>query len=355
MDANVQLSGGYLSRETSNMSVARVFDRIEYLDEANRWVVLNRSMDGHGLSLFTDHSLAKIEEFFYLRKKCFLVRLAILYRLHQFLYRHSMEVLRLKFSDGFIRKKENLTFFTKKSGTMQTSKIVNYYSAHDHLMHFSEELFELEVQDKLQLLKNPWSLFYAEHHVNDVNLYIKKVIKNFKETYRLATINLPLKESNYQLQLDDEMFVQYYRQVQQVEDESQPKNYNFKRQFYIIHFGNSYKLPDTYIKPFDLTFSLIFDKKKILLTSSQSYPGLILSLLNLLSIYLNLSVLDLQNYFGRIRPLFSFTYKQLVRLRMVLRDALAGCLRESDSDCDAVGNAVGNMVGNTVSVDLEPN
>lgn len=132
------------------------------------------------------------------------------------------------------------------------------------------------------------SLFYATN-LNDANLYIRNLVRNFRKAHNKVTFKLPIEKENFGLQIDDKLFDEYLRKTQSVFDRSAPVNLNYRRDFAINHLRRNLrkrKLPD-------ITFFLIFFKKIIIATNDQSYATLILNVLNVLSIWFGLSVLEL--------------------------------------------------------------
>lgn len=174
-------------------------------------------------------------------------------------------------------------------------------------------------EDKFNFLKSPLSLFYATN-LNDANLYIRNLVQNFKKAHERVTFKLPIEKENFGLQIDDEAFDEYVSKTQSVLDRSLPVCHNYRRDFAINHLkinldnrrGNRQQRKMSA----DITFFHIFFKKIIIATNDQSYATFILNVLNVLSIWFGLSVLEL----------FDCVKKHLLVYRLLinnLRDKLA--------------------------------
>lgn len=68
----------------------------------------------------------------------------------------------------------------------------------------------------------------------------------------------------------------------------------------------------------EFAFKLIFFKKFVLITNEDDYVTLTISVLNALSIWLNLCVLDLHKYLFKVRIVFIFFYEILLKLKVYL-------------------------------------
>ena len=154
-------------------------------------------------------------------------------------------------------------------------------------------------------------MFYKESNLKDVNRYIRQLMTNFEQQFGLATLNLPLDQYNHR-RIDDELFAQYYAQVQNVSDHSAPSNENYVREYAINFFDSPYTHQNgTYI-----TYEFVWFRKVVSITNDLNYATLIVSLLNVISLWLDLCILELHVYLDQILKLFLAVH----RLLQVLRD-----------------------------------
>lgn len=139
-------------------------------------------------------------------------------------------------------------------------------------------------------------------------------MSGFERGFGLATLQLPLKRKHYNHPIDDELFSQYYAQVQNVSDHNSPSNENYLREFTIDFHDQARDERELYI-----SYEFIWFRKVILITNDQNYATLILSLLNVLSLWLNFCILDAHAYLFKLAKLFSVVYRLLRTLRERLR------------------------------------
>ena len=227
---------------------------------------------------------------------------------------------------------------------MHFSKISNFVFKqwYSDLGHFvSQELFVVRREDKFLFLRHPLSLFRGQNDLNDIRGYFVNLLRNFKENHRLVTAQMPIRESLFDFEIDDHLFRQYYSQVQNSSDHNNPANLNFRREFAV----NSLKTLDRYEWDlssrfeWDFSFSLNMFRKVIVETNPDGYghSKLILYLLNLLSIWFDLAVVDLWMIFRAPKHILLFFYGLLVLARDTLCQSIvasktaAVCPEQSDS------------------------
>ena len=301
IDKNYELTGNYLNEITNEMKAETVFNNISYLSKSNEWISLESK------SNYTTDEF-KIETFFFVNKKCFKLKQEIEYDWKQFYFENQKnEVLKIYFNRSFIHQDQRVThLMSRVENTIQFIKIdLNFKTRYiKFACLIYQEPFELTHDDKFNFIKNPLSLFYGENDVNDPDRYLKRLI-DFKRG--LSTLNLPLEEDAFNNEIDDDLFEQYYLQIQNVTDHQTPAKSNYKR----IFATNYYNVDSDTSKP-DLSLHLIPFKKKLTITNSDNFTKLILNLLNAFSTWFGLGVFDLHVYvhllFDKIKSILIFTY-----------------------------------------------
>lgn len=155
------------------------------------------------------------------------------------------------------------------------------------------------------LLKNPLSMLLGEIDLNDADQYLNNLVNN---RFGIRTLNLVLEQQDFEHEIRDHLFEQFFSQVQNASDHSTPIDLDYKREFAINHvkFHSDREPDDSH-----LSFALIFMKKRILATNDSNYALLTISLLNVLYLWFELAVLDLPILFTKVRPLFSFIHRSL--------------------------------------------
>ena len=310
IDMNHKLNGNYLNEITKEIRAEFVFDKIRYLDNrTNKWITLK--------SNFTDDKF-RIEEIFFLNEKCLKIILEMQY--HRDLFHFSLDsnfdsnVLGISFKKKLIHKMSY--FMTKPRDKIQFNKLLKL----DRYMFrktisISQELSELIYYDKFNFIKNPISMFYGENEVNNPAHYLSNLLNNFKRSFNhLRTLNLPLKESHFNDEIDDDLFEQYYLQVQNVTDNYQSTDSNYQRSF----ATNYYEIINR--QKSDFIFNFIFYKKVITVTNRDNHSILIINLLDIFWLWFDLGVLELHAYVHKIKFIFIFTCKLLLEIeRFILK------------------------------------
>ena len=129
----------------------------------------------------------------------------------------------------------------------------------EYVYSIYQEPFELIHNDEFHFIKSPLSLLYGVNDVNDPDKYLKSLI-NFRRG--LSTLNLPVEKEAFHNEIDDDLFEQYYLQVQNITDHQIPTNTNYKR----IFATNYFEYEDDFdITTPDISFKLIQFKKKLTL------------------------------------------------------------------------------------------
>ena len=177
------------------------------------------------------------------------------------------------------------------------------------------ELYKVEFIDRFNLIKNPMSIFYGKNHLNDIDQYCLKLLKNYKRKIGYATNNLPLRDLLFKSSINNQLFEQYYLQVQNYSDYHLPRDLNYKRLFIINYYET--KIFSKESSHFE--FQPLFYIKNLVIENQDNYPKLILNCLNLLSMWFNANIgFSLNNYFLKILKFFVFIFKCLSKLKKLL-------------------------------------
>ena len=306
IDSNFKLTKNYLD-EIYYLRRKTVFNKIEYLNKSNSWIDLDLEF--------------KIETLYLLDKKCFKIKQKIEYGRNQFYSLENREVLRIYFNRTIIHQdKFKIYFFTKTSDRMQISRI-NELVFKDKYHYFkfttSPQTIEYSYRDKFDFVKNPFLLFNSEVNLNSLN----DLMNNFESNYNLRSLYLPSENENENsnIEINDGLFEQYCNQIQNI-DYSSLFNTNIQKLFII----NNLKKEQSSLKNNDpdFTFELNFLKNQIKITNEDNIVKLILSLLNVLSLWCDLCIFDLGVYvyyaYCKIKFIFMFSYKLFIRLNIYL-------------------------------------
>ena len=220
-----RLTPNDLEERTKNVSIERIFESIAYLDTENDWVELKSNFSSE---------LLKIENIFFLLKKCFSFQLNLNYDLSQFFFSGSHEkhneVIRLKLHKEFIAERRTLHFITYRA--MQFSKMLGLTKfASGRCYSIMQEPFLFRLIDRFVHIKNffrdPIGLFLNYNDINDVNVYIIRLLNAFRNTYKKVSLNLPIPNNLSNMEIDDSAFDEYFFK----HDLKTPLGVNFEREY----------------------------------------------------------------------------------------------------------------------------
>ena len=213
------------------------------------------------------------------------------------------------------KKEFSAYFFTKIENKMQFSKIQKlfFFEYSRFTYTLNQEITELTVNDQFDWIKSPFLLFDEDSYQNDVNKHLVKLINKFDENYNLRTLCLPSEKVNSNNEINDDLFEQYSSQ-----EIKSSLNSNIQKLFITTNVKVTYS---RFHKP-DFIFELNFIKNKILFTNEDNFTKLILNLLNVLSLWFSLCILDLHAYvyyaYCKIVFFFNFIYVLLIRIDIYL-------------------------------------
>lgn len=299
IDKHRPLTGGRLQELTANLRPDTVFANVTYLNERSEWITLDNQ------SNFADANF-KIETFFFIRRKCFGLQLNLTYPNDQFYFSLDHTVLRVYFNRSFVLHDQRACYFMTKvsdSHFFFSPVLILRFNGFRQIELFSivhSSLF-LHYQDKFNTIRNlirrPLSLLHGQNDLHDVQSYLRGLLKNFRLAFsNRVTLNLPITEKLFDYEIDDDAFERYFAEVQNVTDHSAPASANYEREFVVNSMTKSYpslSAPHIPLDGFYFAFDLDFLVKVINVTNEQSFSSLILSLLNVLSLWFGLGVLDL--------------------------------------------------------------
>ena len=120
------------------------------------------------------------------------------------------------------------------------------------------ERFDIEVEDRFQILKKPQRLFYRKEDIFDQDTYLENLKRKFTGQYGLTTKSIPLLEGAADFErypISEPLFEQFYLQVQNYSDHYYPQNFNSFRKVY--NFYTQQFIDNATGEP-DFEFGLLF-------------------------------------------------------------------------------------------------
>ena len=298
IDKNYKMNGEYFDKLNRKLDYD-IFDFIWYFNKTNQKLCPNPNLGN------LNNSEISMSHFYYLNFKCFEISLKIQFQEKDFSFMSTKNILGIYFNKTFDQNKVRFAIRTEKD----TKKLSDgfYYRFRENgsslAYHLNFQQFEVVRDDKFEFLKKPSSLFYQKEYINDANVYLKNLIDKFEKEFGFTTREIVLeneKDDDFKLEIRDELFEQFCLQRQsKIEKEhysidANVKIYNIYSQFDRSRFG----------KP-AFGFSISLMKRKVIISNDDNYTKLIQSILNSLSLWFSLCMLDLIIY---INMLFSYNY-----------------------------------------------
>ena len=318
INKNYKLTENYLDELSRKIKIESVFEKVEYLNnKSNEWISLETPN-------FTNSEF-KIETFYFLDKKCFKIQQDIEYDSDQFNLLENKDVLNIYFNRTFTHQEDlNIYFFTKISNTMQLSRLTNLVFF--HLKNYHEWVYVINQKSVEQqynifnLIHNPFSF---NDDQDDANCYFSNLINDFERNKKLRTLKLPLEKANSNKEINDDLFEQY---GQTENRDSSSINSNTIKRFITNNFQQKMSFTDS--DP-DFILELNFLKNRILITNEDNFFKLILNLLNVLSLWADICILDLYVYvysaYHKTVFIFITFHKILIRIHTFLSEYVYCC------------------------------
>ena len=299
VDTNHQMTGNYLEKVTRHMTATRMFANVTYLNGSNEWVPF---------------SSRRVKHFFLLNMKCFRIEIDQQYQRDQFHFSTKKQMLKVNFIKKLDKEKNFVHFMTKSKETVEFSKIVILkYSAKSSVTH---ETILYEYADRFSFIRRNF------HSLQEVGDLPEQLLDLQDNEHRLKTLNLPLEEEEFGMEVNEDLFEQlYYSSAQK----NKNKGTNYQQQFVNNHLREDKQFDS------DFSFSVAFLQKVVSSTNEENLGQLILGLLNVLFIWFDLGVLDLHPVFVHFHGNFliylyirlpTFVCRWLKKLKSLLYEPL---------------------------------
>ena len=299
VDRNHQLTGRYLEELTNGMDARSTFESILYLNESNEW---------------TPFDFRRVEQFFFLNMKCFTFHIDQTYDRNQFHFSGDTHILRVNFNE--MKENELVYFMTQSRETAEFSKIsdLDYSGVFEYVITHEPSLYEHE--DRFGFLRRHFPPL-PEDNVDDLRGQLLELQAN--EPQR-RTLNLPVKKEHFGVKVDEDRFEQLHS-IQRKRNPNKRTNLNYRQMFVTNH------LIDDDFK-FDFNFQLVFLRRITHSTNEVNNATLTLAVLNLLTLWLELGVLDLRPFLVRLDEhflIYLYLHLPIILLRKLIKVLLFCC------------------------------
>lgn len=319
LDEHHRLTGDYLDKVTENyLNYELIFDEIWYFNGTfkNTFYPKNEPQENSNTEISVVH-------WYFMDLKCYEVVSLIILREEDYYFSGTKYVLGVYFKSNFtdrIYQKDDVYFLFRKDNTTKQfsssfffgikTKKGQPYKRYDVIF----EQLEIEEIDRFETLKNLKKLFFSSIDLRDPTTYLNGLTETFKADYGLVTREVLL-ENYRNLEIDDELFRQYYMQVQNVTDHQYPAASSSKQTLHNL-YPTYYESSKNRV---GFSFSLSLASRISSTTNDDNWAKIIQNLINSLSLWTGSNILELHVCFSRIGQPFSFLYQLLLKLRRFLK------------------------------------
>lgn len=276
IDTNHKLTGYYLERLTKEMNASSMLEDVSYLNDLNEW---------------TSFDLDRVKRFFYLGMKCFEVSTDQIYGQNQFHFTNDNQILRVNFTPT--PEERFVYFMTKARKSAEFSKIIflNYWWINGPKTRWplsfsiAQEVSSYKFKDRFGFIRKHFRSF-QEDDPRDLDGELLELQNN---QHNLRTLSLPLREDDFGLELEEDLFEQFYSAEKRT-NQNRLVNSKFEQAFYDNHFRHSQSGSD-------FVFNLVFLQMVVSSSNEENISKIVFGFLNVLFIWFDLGVLDMHPRF----------------------------------------------------------
>lgn len=292
LDNGPTLTGRKLYDRTSFINATYVFEKITYYDlnyKENNWYPNE-----------TEPENLNLDFFFINRYKCFEIHYKLEPRNIYGSYVHN--ILRVFVNSSF--DQYLLTYRANNS-----YNLIDYYYLNKSMTYFFNFEFMHEIfSDRFQKLRNPMLLFKKNLKENDVKDYIKELRDELKQIDNCTTTSIPLFKEDLDYEIKNDVFKNMINYIIKPRESTQPSNADYERTYFV-------SLVTYYNETGAVILKKIFFSGDLFMENKDDTLTIMCNLLNAVSVWFNLSLIDLAHYFDTF-----LIYSKLIHLFKKLKD-----------------------------------
>ena len=307
IDHNFQLTGSYLDELTSHLTPGLIFERIAFVDEKEDLIDLS-----FGLSADDQKPThLNVMTYFTKAKKCFLLESnELTHKEYEFLNREDPYPLKIFFSKQAMNVDKidlkSVLGNLHKNFVLQIAAKKSFLGKRKRKYQIKSEVLSIFQVDEFKSLSS-----LLGDDFQDSKAYLRRIAEHYRKNYNFATLERILKQELFGCEINDEMFGQFYEQRKDLFDNSYSDETSRKV------FGSYVQLFEvnaTDGEP-DLEFSPVYYEKITRIENAEGIAKLLISLLNALSFWFNICILDFHRYFSK--PFRLFTWLPVIPCRLL--------------------------------------
>ena len=321
LDPHHRLTGDYLDKMTgSYLNYESIFDEVWWFNGSHK-IGFQPANDPQKNS----NSEISVVHWYYLNLKCYEIVTLLTFREEDYYFSGTKFVLGAYFKQNFTDNihEQGLVFFLyrKDNYTKQFANTFVFniktkkgkpYQRYDLIF----EQLEIEERDRFETLKNLKKLFFRSINLRDATTYLNGLTEAFKSNYGLVTREVLLENyKNANLEIDDDLFRQYYMQMQNVTDHQYPSATSSKQTLYNLYATYHENSKDRVGFAFCLSLTTLFSSAE----NDDNWAKVVQNLINSLSLWTGMNILELHVCFSRVGRPFILLYQLLRKLRSFLK------------------------------------
>ena len=316
IDENYKYTGGYLDKLTENFTHQNVFRKIEYFNKTH-WNTLD------SINFKNRNKEISFSYFYFTNLKCFEIELKFLLDEEDFFLRQHKNVIEIFFNETIYNQFDSVYYASRQGNSKVLTNFVGYKigkvyinkTIYYHKYHIDIGLLKVKSDDKFEVLKYPINLFLKKRNKNDINKYLNDMKQSFESQWSLTTADILIEknEKDFNYTIDDELFEQFFLEFIQNKSFT---SFNYERLFLNVYSQISY-IKDVSFSDFGFSFNFLLRQTES--TNDDNYNKLVQSILNTLSLWLNVCILDLHIYLFILLSPVRNLYRYLIRFRSYLK------------------------------------
>ena len=318
-DPNFKLTANYLESLTSHLTFEKIFKNITYVNNEDELVDLyqyhryRKKKSSHNLD---QHIL--VPPYFIQTRKCFHITVKEMHENHEFYFRKDSFPLKINFNKKTIKTLDKFylksTFWSNQEKNYVFEIQGNRKGIKKQKHQIRTEMLEIITFDQFKNVFKTLGIIFGFFERKT----FFEIMKEEVEKNDLYTFNLPIEWEDFDKEIEDDLFNQMYLQTKKFQDRSYADDsYRFFVSNYITSFDldRNSEMLEKEEQQFDLEFSPIFLRKYTIFTNGEGLTKLTISILNVLSLWLNVCVLDLHQY-------IPYLFYLLIWLNVIFREKL---------------------------------
>ena len=318
-----QVTGRYLMDElTSNYTLDRILTKLVYLNKEGEFSEFSEfnEFKGEFNGKQTDQvQLFEFQSYLFLNLICHQISTRITYHLGDFFYLNDTYLVKFYLNRNRLPQYFYLAY--KYPHAKEFIRLFKYASGEQVNRKVKFENFKRTEVEKFRFLKHPVAWFYERIYgmaeIATITDYLDKLKNDFRRRHNQTTRRIVLEREQFDCEINEQLFQQYYLQVQRPIDEKAMPWPLATYTAYDSNFIEQHLVDQNDTLPDFEIFSNLFLFHTIL-SNQNNFIKFVQDLLNAASFSLGVCILDLHVGLGKSTRLFAAFYTRLLRCRSVL-------------------------------------